>query len=127
MAVAPCGLKTTQAAVLAEINRSQPCPVGMLAEALVMDAGALAHTLKPLERDGFIAVTVDERDRRNRLISLTPAGREKMEEAQILLAQAHRAFETAFRPGGWEKLRDSLHLLISEGFQETFEAALPKR
>lgn len=127
MAVAPSGLKTTQAAILAEIDRSQPCPVGALAEALVMDAGALAHTLKPLERDGFVTVAIDERDRRNRLVSLTPAGREKMEETQILLAEAHRGFEAAIGTDGWEALRESLYLVISDGFQETFEAALPRR
>lgn len=127
MAVAPSGLKTTQAAILAEINRSQPCPVGALAEALVMDAGALAHTLKPLERDGFVTIAVDARDRRNRLVSLTPAGHQKMEETQLLLAEAHRGFEAAMGPGGWNALRDSLYLVISDRFQETFEAALSKR
>src|SRR6201996_8195128 len=96
MAVASSGLKTTQAAILAEIHRSQPSPVGELAEKLVMDAGALAHTLKPLERDGYIVVAIDERDRRNRLVSLTAAGIEKMTETQALLAEAHQSFETAF-------------------------------
>jgi hypothetical protein len=48
-------LKTTQRAILAQIGRSEPTTVGELAEALVMDSGAL----KPLERDGLIAVAVD--------------------------------------------------------------------
>ena len=124
LAVAPSGLKTTQAAILAEIGRSQPCPVGALAEKMVMDSGALAHTLKPLERDGFIAYSVDERDRRNRLISLTPLGEMKRDETQILLAQAQRGFEAAVGPGGWEALNQSLHLLISDRFQDAFQAAL---
>ena len=47
-ALAPSGLKTTQRAILAEIGRSEPTTVGALADALVMDAGGLAHTLKPL-------------------------------------------------------------------------------
>ena len=125
-AVAPSGLKTTQAAILAEIGRSQPCPVGELAEKMVMDAGALAHTLKPLERDGFISVAVDERDRRNRLISLTPLGERKRDETQILLAEAQRGFEAAVGPGGWEALNSSLHLLISDTFLDSFQAALPR-
>jgi DNA-binding HxlR family transcriptional regulator len=58
-AFAPSGLKTTQHAILAQIGRSEPTMVGELAEALVMDSGAFAHTLKPLERDGLIAVAVD--------------------------------------------------------------------
>src|SRR5580658_6718674 len=55
-ALAPSGLKTTQRAILAEIGRSEPTTVGALAEALVMDSGALTHTLKPLERAGLLAV-----------------------------------------------------------------------
>lgn len=47
-ALAESGLKTTQRAILAQIGRSEPASVGSLAEALVTDAGALAHTLKPL-------------------------------------------------------------------------------
>ena len=124
MAVAPSGLKTTQAAILAEIGRSQPCPVGELAEKLVMDSGALAHTLKPLERDGFITVAVDERDRRNRLVSLTEAGRDKRDETQALLADAHRGFEAAFGAGGSQALREALYLLISDDFETSFQAAM---
>ena len=48
-ALAPSGLKTTQRAILAQIGRSEPTTVGELAGALVMDSGALAHTLKPLD------------------------------------------------------------------------------
>src|SRR5215475_10485491 len=74
-ALAPSGLKTTQRAILAQIRRSEPTTVGSLAEALVMDAGALAHTLKPLQRDGLVSTDVDREDRRNRVVRLTPAGR----------------------------------------------------
>src|ERR1700732_3926901 len=65
-ALAPSGLKTTQRAILAQISRSEPATVGQLAVALVMDAGALAHTLKPLERDRVVAIEIDPDDRRNR-------------------------------------------------------------
>jgi DNA-binding transcriptional ArsR family regulator len=57
-ALAPSGLKTTQRAILAQIRRSEPTTVGNLAEALVMDAGALAHTLKPLERGRLVSIDV---------------------------------------------------------------------
>jgi DNA-binding MarR family transcriptional regulator len=74
-ALAPSGLKTTQRAILAQISRCESTTVGGLAEALVMDAGELAHTLKPLERDGLVSIDVDRDDRRNRVVRLTPAGR----------------------------------------------------
>src|SRR5262249_51178609 len=82
-ALAPSGLKTTQRAILAQIHRSEPTTVGSLAEALVMDAGALAHTLKPLERDGLVSIDVDREARRKRVVRLTPAGRTRLAESNM--------------------------------------------
>ena len=83
-ALAPGGIKTTQLAILAEVGRSEPATVGKLAEALVMDSGALAHTLKPLQRDGLVDVAIDPADRRSRLITLTRHGRTKLAETDVL-------------------------------------------
>jgi len=124
MALTPSGVKTTQRAILAQIGRSEPTPVGKLAEALVMDAGALAHTLKPLERDGLIAVAVDPDDRRNRLITLTRHGRQKLGETNALWANAQRGFEAAFGRAESESLREALRFLISDDFAAAFETGL---
>ena len=123
-ALAPSGLKTTQRAILAQISRSEPTTVGALAEALVMDSGALAHTLKPLERDGFVDVTIDPADRRNRLISLTPTGRARLAETDALWAKAQRGFEVAFGRAESETLREALRFLVSDDFVTTFESKL---
>src|ERR1700744_324157 len=40
-ALAPCGLRTTQRAILNNIKRAGTPSIGVLAEALVMDRGAL--------------------------------------------------------------------------------------
>ena len=123
-ALAPSGLKTTQRAILAQIGRSEPIPVGELAEALVMDSGALAHTLKPLGRDGLIAVAVDPDDRRNRLITLTRQGRAKVAETDALWAKAQQGFEAAFGRAESEALREALRFLISDDFAAVFENVL---
>jgi len=115
-ALAPAGLKTTQRAILAQILRSQPTTVGKLAEALVMDSGGLAHTLKPLERDRYIATAIDPADRRNRLISLTPRGLEKLAETDALWAGAEAGFEAAMGPAKLAALRDALAFLVSDAF-----------
>jgi DNA-binding MarR family transcriptional regulator len=115
-ALAPAGLKTTQRAILAQILRSQPMSVGKLAEALVMDSGGLAHTLKPLERDGYIGTAVDPADRRNRLISLTPQGREKLAETDALWAEAEAGFEAAMGPAKSAALWEALAFLVSDAF-----------
>ena len=123
-ALAPSGLKATQRAILAQIGRSEPTTVGKLAEALVMDSGALAHTLKPLERDGLLAVAVDPEDRRNRLITLTWDGRTKLAETDALWASAQRGFEAAFGVAESDTLREALRFLISDGFAIAFEKIL---
>jgi DNA-binding MarR family transcriptional regulator len=123
-ALAPSGLKTTQRAILAQLGRSEPTTVGQLAEALVMDAGALAHTLKPLERDRLVAVTVDPNDRRNRLIKLTRQGRARLAESDALWAKAQSGFEAAFGRVESEALRQALQLLVSDRFNAIFEKAL---
>jgi len=119
MALAPSGLKVTQLALLRQIQRTGPVAVGDLAEAQVMDSGGLAHTLKPLERDGFIAMSIDPQDRRSRLVSLTPEGQRKLEETAALWDKAHHAFETAFGTTG--PLRDALRFLVSGEFESLFE------
>ena len=123
-ALAPSGLKTTQRAILAQISRSEPTTVGQLADALIMDSGALAHTLKPLERDHFVAIAIDPDDRRNRLITLTRQGRAKLAETDALWAKAQTSFEAAFGRVESESLREALQLLVSGRFSSVFEKAL---
>lgn len=128
-ALAPCSLKTTQRAILAQIGRSEPTNVGMLAEALVMDAGALAHTLRPIERDGFIAVEVNPEDRRHRLISLTLRGRARLAESDVLWRKAQAGFDAAFGRIESEALRNMLELLLSDDFAASFakDVGTPER
>jgi len=123
-ALAPSGLKSTQRTILAQLGRSEPASVGQLAEALVMDAGALAHTLKPLERDGLVTVTVDPHDKRSRLIKLTRRGRAKLAESDVLWAKAQTGFEAAFGRVESDALRQALQLLVSDRFSSVFEEAL---
>ena len=124
VALAPSGLKTTQRAILAQIGRSQPTTVGVLAEALVMDAGGLAHTLKPLIRDGLVATEVDPQDRRNRLIRLTSAAQRKLRESDVLWEAAQRGFEKSLGGVRSETLRKAMRLLVSDQFTEDFEVSL---
>jgi DNA-binding MarR family transcriptional regulator len=124
LALAPSGIKTTQRAILAQIGRTEPTTVGALAEALVMNSGALAHTLKPLERDDLVAVDVDVNDRRNRLITLTRQGRAKLAETDTLWEKAQRGFESAYGRVDSDALREALRFLISDEFASLFQSTL---
>src|SRR5579859_3692474 len=81
-ALATSGLRVTQLAILNQIERMGTPAMGELAKALVMDRGALAHNVKPLERDGLIETGADPADQRNRRVALTKAGRKKIAEAE---------------------------------------------
>jgi DNA-binding MarR family transcriptional regulator len=119
-ALEPCGLRTTQRAILNHIARTGTPPVGELAEALVMDRGALTHNLKPLERDGLVEIRIDPDDRRNRLVALTAAGRAKLAESEPLWKRAQDGFEAAFGVAKSAALRKALEYVVSEDFVAAF-------
>src|ERR1700733_1620348 len=119
-ALEPCGLRTTQRAILNHITRAGTPSLGELAESLVMDRGALTHNLKPLERDGLVEVHVDPDDRRNRLVALTAAGRAKRADSAPLWKRAQAGFETAFGAAKSASLRNALEYLVSEDFVVAF-------
>lgn len=120
--LAPCGLRSTQRSILIHIARAGTPTMGDLATALVLDRSALAHNLKPLERDGFVAVIVDRTDKRNRLVSLTAKGKAKLEESQRLWRLAQHRFETAFGSEQASALRQSLGRISSVEFATAFQA-----
>jgi len=120
-ALEPCGLRTTQRSILIQIARSGAPSLGELAEALVMDRGALTHNLKPLERDGLLEINVDPQDRRNRQVELTAKGRRKLEESARLWKGAQDGFETAFGAAKSAALREALAYVVSEDFAAAFK------
>jgi DNA-binding MarR family transcriptional regulator len=121
--LAPCGLRSTQRSILIHIARAGTPTMGELAAALVLDRSALAHNLKPLERDGFVAVVVDAADKRNRLVTLTAAGRAKLAESQGLWRQAQHRFEASFGAEQASALRQSLAVISSATFAKAFQDA----
>jgi DNA-binding MarR family transcriptional regulator len=97
------GLRSTQFAILAELDRrsKEPPTMAELASALVMDRSALGHNLRPLERDGLIALLEGEEDRRRRHVALTSHGEAKFREAKKLWQMAQDRFLEVFgRPEG---------------------------
>jgi len=111
-AIETSGLKTTQFAILAELERRSKTPPTMaeLAQALVMDRSALGHNLRPLERDGIIVLQGSDEDRRRRHVVATPRGKAKCREAKRLWKKAQDRFETVF---GKTKAA-SLHAILLE-------------
>lgn len=114
--IAPSGLRSTQFAILSELERQakRPPTVGELADVLVMDRSALGHTLRPLERDGLLAFGRDTDDRRRRTIILTANGRSALAEAKPLWQQAQARFAALYGKKSMAALRETLLGLASD-------------
>jgi len=119
--LAPSGLRSTQRSLLIHIARAGTPAMGNLATALVLDRSALAHNLKPLERDGLVKVIVDRNDKRSRLVKLTTRGEEKLRESMGLWKKAQHCFETAFGSEQARVLRTSLALISSAEFAQLLQ------
>lgn len=93
-ALAPLNLRSTQYALLSEIQRLGPISLIPLADAMVMDRATLGHNIRPLEARGYVQVVVGQ-DRRSREVSLTRAGKDVLAKGARLWVQAQKAFEQA--------------------------------
>jgi DNA-binding MarR family transcriptional regulator len=61
-----------------------------------MDRATMGHNLRPLERDGLIAIATGRRDRREREVTLTDVGRAREQQGMACWERAQARFESAF-------------------------------
>lgn len=118
--LAPCGLKVSQHSILMHIARAGSPSMTDLARAMVLDRSALAHNLKPLERDGYVRTSRDRLDGRSRRVALTEAGWAKLAESRRLWKEAQRRFESAYGAERAAALRRALGEIFSEEFALAF-------
>jgi len=102
-----CGLTTTQFALLTAVNTNGPVAVTGLAEALGMDRTTLTRLLKPLEREGLVAIAPST-DRRIRVVSLSAAGRDRFECAIPHWKDAYRELRDRIGRERFDALRATL-------------------
>lgn len=110
--LAPAGLRATQFSLLFRLDRLGSMAINELAACLVMDRTTMGRALRPLEREGLVAIG-SGRDGRTRALSVTPAGRRRLEEAAPLWRSAQRAFEAGYGPSEAADLRASLARLVA--------------
>ena len=89
--MATVGLKTTQYSVLVNAARAA-LPVAELADILGLERTTLTRNLKPLQDAGWIEFKAGA-DSRQRIVTITDAGRQKLAEAYLAWCGAQRAFE----------------------------------
>ena len=110
-ALRPVGLTSGQFSLLNALNRPEPPFIGPVAELLAMDRTTLTAALKPLERDGLVAIATDPRDRRNRLLRLTDKGQEVLASAEPVWRETHAAIEADLPEPETDDLRGALKAL----------------
>jgi DNA-binding MarR family transcriptional regulator len=104
----PTGMRATQFAILATLAEAEGLQVHELADRMDLDRTTMGKNLRPLQRDGLVAVGVSETDRRGRAIALTTSGRERLGQALPLWIAAQEAVDTAHGRKRMKGLREEL-------------------
>lgn len=106
----PLGITNKQFSLLMSLNRPTPATMRSVTGLLAMDRTTLTAALKPLQRQGYIEVNVDPKDRRGRRMALTQAGRALLVRAMPVWERTHAAVEASLGDGnaGPDRLRHDL-------------------
>ena len=81
------GLRSTQHSVLRLLGRTGEVRQGDLGEMAALDETTLTRSLRPLEKYGWIAMRPGS-DRREKMVTITDAGKRKLEQARPAWSRA---------------------------------------
>jgi DNA-binding MarR family transcriptional regulator len=102
------GLTNSQYSLLVNVGREGSVSRTALAERLGMDRTTLTRNLKPLEAEKLI-VSAKSDDRRERLLKLSPTGRQKLRKSYEQWETAQRLFTSQLGETTLRQLRTILH------------------
>ncbi|MCO4319859.1 MarR family transcriptional regulator [Phyllobacterium sp. 21LDTY02-6] len=111
-ALRPHDLTNGQFSLLMSLNRPVPPNLTSVASLLAMDRTTLTAALKPLERRGLVSVTADPKDRRGRLLTLTPEGLAVLSRALPVWTKAHGELEQVLTPGEMSRLCGDMRKIL---------------
>jgi DNA-binding MarR family transcriptional regulator len=109
--LAEMGIKSRHYGVLAVLDSNGPLSQQAVGELLRIDRTTMVAIVDELERWGFATRQADPRDRRAYRLELTPAGRQTLESAEQLVAQANAQMVAPLRPADQRQLLDLLRQL----------------
>ena len=106
-ALAPSGLRSTQFTILVELATRSGAPPTLtaLADSMVADRSSVGHALRPLIRDGYVALRKAKTDRRAQHVVLTDSGRDAFRDGvsywktaqETIVSRYGEAWSAAFR------------------------------
>ena len=97
------GLELTQFTLLMALNLTGETTQGKLGRLLALDTTSLTRMLKFLTKRGWIGVKAGD-DRRQRLLRLTPSGRQKLEQSQPHWERAQRRLQRGLGERTWTEM-----------------------
>ncbi|MBU1336255.1 MAG: MarR family transcriptional regulator [Alphaproteobacteria bacterium] len=125
-ALAPSGLSSTQALLVAQIDQLGGAPGGKgpslqaLSKRLAIQISALTHALRPLVRDGLVSLHTDAEDRRIKRAVLTEQGMSQTRQMYVLWREVNQRIETVLGDGAAEQLRGLANRVASPDFLAAF-------
>jgi DNA-binding MarR family transcriptional regulator len=106
------GLSSTQVTILIGVAKSEPVPVGVLADILLADHTTLTRNLALLSRKGLLRVSARSTMRR-RLVSLTSKGSTALARSVRGWRKIQIAFVGSFGDARWKEIQKALEQLAS--------------
>jgi DNA-binding MarR family transcriptional regulator len=101
------GLRTTQYSLLRRLRSAGEVRQRDLGALTSLDETTLTRNLRPLIDAGWVAVRAGE-DRREKLVRLTDAGADKLQEARPAWERAQERMRSRLPEGTWSSLLDLL-------------------
>lgn len=99
----PTGLELTQFTLLMTLSITGEITQGQLGKILAMDTTTLTRMLGPLIKRGWMSVKAG-RDRRQKLLQLTAAGREKFAQSRADWQRAQKVVRERLGEGIWNRM-----------------------
>jgi len=106
--LADAQLTSAQFSILGALRGGGPMTMVELASVMVMDRTTLLRAMKPLQRENLLKSTSGPEDPRQLVISLSPSGERRFEQAVPLWNKAQAEFEGEVGPREAARLRRSL-------------------
>lgn len=117
-ALAANGVRISQLSMLSTLRYVGPKTINELAEIMVLDRTTLGRNLRPLQRDGFIAIEAGKDDRRTKKLALTKKGEAAVLKAMDRWGEAQTSFENALGLGNAIALSKLLRQVVKADYPE---------